>query len=1150
MMKTNTAKRFVAYWMVLVPVLLFSGVISQVSAQQNQDDRVFTNHVQEIRSFHEIHVSLQLEQASLHQIILQLEEQMGLRFMYNKEVIENSGHLLDLDFPRATAADVLLEISSQTGLKFRQINRIITVGISDLRKPGEGMVAEMEDDQTIQVSGTVTDSETGETMPGVNVLVLGSEEVTGSTIGTQTNIDGEYILNVPEELNTLRFSYIGYQSMDVEIDGRTEIDVALESQAIMGDELVVVGYGVQRAEEVTGSVGRVRSQSIENQPVSDLTEALQGMTGNLTIQRDSGEPGAGVNINVRGISTMNNNNPLIVIDGVVGGNLSDVAPQDIEDISVLKDAGSAAIYGSRAASGVILVTTRGGQRNTEPRVTFSNRTGINSPDIRYEPVPGYQNAILRNQMLVNSGNTPVFTPEQIRTMRNEGDIEWFMDTIFQDAVQQDYNLAVAGGSDNTTYRVSARYIDHENNFVGDYGMKRYNFRVNLDTEYSGFDVQTRMSFQRSDITNHTSSTGFLIADAKRTPPYYNYQMKSENGRYLLNDVLSQFNPLGQLEAGGTNESTNDVFSGGLQIAYDITDNLRARGNFAAVLNSNEGLTQVKPVRYYANPNDENYASSSGTDRNTNTHNYSAIRVTPSLILDYVQTFSDVHNVNGLLGVSSESFRGQSSGLHLIYTDPDLNIPVSETEIQNSSYTSLQTRNEERLHSVFGRMNYSYDQRYLFEFNFRYDGSSKFASGNRWGFFPSFSVAWNISDEDFMQSYYNNVGDLKLRASYGSLGNQSIPNYQYQTSYFTYSNAYAFNNNTVGGTGFEFANEDLKWETTTTLNVGVDASFFDNRVRLNLDAYEQTTTDILVTPTVPGTYGGSVPDYNAGEMRNRGWEASLNFNAGTADFYHNIQVSLSDTWNEVTRLIGDEQISGADQMQMIIREGVPFNSYYGYEIDGFFQNLDEIDEGPMPIGTSVQPGDVRYVDQNGDGIIDENDRVILGNAFPRYTFGLEYTLNWKNFDLGVFFQGVGRRTMFLRGENVEPFHANYSYTMFTHQTDFWTPTNPDARWPRLTSPGSASNSNNYQMSSDLYAFDASYIRLKNLKVGYRLPTGYTLGLNDVYVYLNAKNLFTLSDMDFLNPEVTEFNNNMSNAGANSGRNYPDMKYFGFGIDITF
>ncbi len=425
---------------------------------------------------------------------------------------------------------------------------MISIGTAHFRQAEAEDDQSQQDDQATVVTGTVTDGRTGETMPGVNVIVVGSEEVAGNTIGTQTNVEGEYSVRVPESLNTLRFSFIGYQTVDVEIDGRTEIDVTMEAVAIMGEELVVVGYGVQRAEEVTGSVGRIRSQSIETQPVSNLADALQGMTGSLTLQRDSGEPGAGSRINIRGISTMNNNSPLIVIDGVVGGDLSHIAPQDIEDISVLKDAGSAAIYGSRAASGVILITTRGGQRNTEPQVSFSNRTGVNVPDIRYEPVSGYQNAILRNQMLVNSGNTPIYTPEQIRRFHDEGDSEWFMHTIFQPAIQQDYNLAVAGGSDHTTYRVSARYVDHENDLVGDYGMKRYNFRVNLDTRYAGFDVQTRMAFQRSDITNHTSSTGTLVADAKRTPPYFHYTMKADNGRYLLNDVLSEFNPLGMLEA--------------------------------------------------------------------------------------------------------------------------------------------------------------------------------------------------------------------------------------------------------------------------------------------------------------------------------------------------------------------------------------------------------------------------------------------------------------------------------------------------------------------------------------------------------------------------------------------------------------------------
>jgi len=994
------------------------------------------------------------------------------------------------------------------------------------------------------VSGVVSDAESNTILAGVNILVK------GTTIGTSTNSNGEFSLKPPSLNDTLMVSYIGYETKEVPIRGRTNIEITLMPTTISGEEVVVVGYGTQRKEDVTGSIGQVRTNDLESQPVTDVTEALQGSAANLTIQQPNGAPGAGVNINIRGISTMNNNDPLIVIDGVVGGSLSNLNPSNIENISVLKDAGSAAIYGSRAANGVVLVTTKSGQRNTEPTVTFSNRTGINNPIIPYEPVAGYKNAILRNQALVNSGSSPIYSPQEIRTLREEGDIKWFMNSIFQDAVQQEYNLAVSGGTDKTTYRVSTRYFDQENNFVGDYGLKRYNFRVNLNTEFEGFDVESKFSFQRSDNTTHTGITQFLIADAKRTPPYYNYQLQADNGKYLINDVLSQFSPLGVLEEGGTNRSVNDVISGVLQVGYEFSDRLEARANFSATINSNESLLKVKEVPFYSSGSAGEPANFYGSERNTNNDNYRAITINPRFVLDYTDSFGERHEVDGLVGIENESFTGQSNGIHLIYTDPDLNIPISETEIQSSSYTTPETQTENSLHSVFGRAKYSYDQKYFFEFNFRYDGSSKFAEPNRWGFFPSASVAWNISDESFMETYQNNVGDIKLRASYGTLGNQSVSNYQYQTSYFTYQNAYAFNNSPVAGTGFQFANEDLKWEESSTLNIGVDASFFNDRLDVSLDAYEKLTKDILVTPTVPGTYGGSVPDYNAGEMRNRGWEASINYNAGGDEFTQTIGFNLSDTWNEVVSFVGDEQISTTGEMQRIIREGVAFNSYYGYKVDGFFQNMQEVQEGPTPIGTSVKPGDVRYKDKNGDGVIDDDDRYVLGNAFPRLTFGLQYGLNWKNFDLNLMLQGVGKRTMFLRGENVEPFHANYSYTMYKHQTDFWTPTNPDARWPRLSAPGSASNANNYRMSSDLYAFDASYISLKNVKIGYTIPQEYSLGAKNIYIYLNGKNLYTLSKMDFLNPEATEFNSNMTANGGNSGRQYPEIRYYGFGINLSF
>lgn len=1009
--------------------------------------------------------------------------------------------------------------------------------------------AEAQQQNDEAVSGVVQDGQLDEVLPGANIVVK------GTNIGTSTNASGQYSLVPPSLSDTLVASFVGYEEKEIPINGRTTIDIVLEPSTVAAEELVVVGYGTQRAETVTGAVSQVQGSTLEEQPVSDVTEALQGAAANLTIQNPSGEPGSGYNINIRGISTFTNNDPLVVVDGIAGGSLSNLNPSNIESISVLKDAGSAAIYGSRAANGVILVTTKSGVKNEEPTVTFSSQLGMNAPNIRYEQVSGYQNAILRNQALVNAESSPLYTPEEIRTFREEGDVEPFMDAIFEDALQQDYNFSISGGSDNTSYRASGRYFDQQNNLVGDYGLKRYNFRINVNTDYERFSVDSRLSVQRDNVTNHAASTGFLVADARRTPAYYNYALQDSSGRYLINDVLTEFNPLGELQRGGANEATNDAYTGVLNVGYDIMESLQARVNLSGIINSNESLFIRKQVPYYATSTATEPANISGTERNTNNDNYDSILLNPSFVLDYDDTFGgDTHGVSGLVGVSNESFTAESNGYHLLYTDPDLNIPTSETETNESSYTSLETKTQTSLYSLFGRAKYSYDERYFAEFNFRYDGSSKFAEENRWGFFPSLSLAWNLSEEGFLDAYRDDVGDLKLRASYGTLGNQSVGNFQYQTSYFTFQNAYAFGSDPVAGAGFTFGNQELQWETTTTFNMGLDASFFEERLRGSVDVYQKNTNDILLTPTVPGTYGGGVTAYNAGSMRNRGWEVSLNYSTIGDGISHSVNFNVSDSWNEVTDFLGREQISTSGEMQRIIREGLPLNSYYGYKTDGFFQNPQEVEEGPTPIGVQVQPGDVRYEDKDGDGDIDDDDRYVLGNAFPRLTFGLQYGLSWGNdtwgdFNVSALIQGVGKRTMVLRGETIEPFHANYSYVMYEHQLDFWTPTNPDARWPRLSAPGSASNSNNYQTASDLYAFDASYATLKNVRVGYTLPEHLSFGAQRINIYLNARNLYTLSNMDIINPESTEFSNDMATGGANSGRSYPDIRYYGFGIQLT-
>jgi hypothetical protein len=407
----------------------------------------------------------------------------------------------------------------------------------------------------------------------------------------------------------------------------------------------------------------------------------------------------------------------------------------------------------------------------------------------------------------------------------------------------------------------------------------------------------------------------------------------------------------------------------------------------------------------------------------------------------------------------------------------------------------------------------------------------------------------------MGAYKDRIGDLKVRGSYGVLGNQNVDDYSYFTTYTVYTNTYGFNNEAVSGTGFEFGNSELRWEESANFNIGIDGTFLRNKLSVSLDYFNKVTSNILLTPAVPTVFGGAVARENAGEMRNRGWEATINYHAKTGAFRHNLRLNVADSQNEVTDFGGNEQINSSDQMLKIIREGEALGSYFGYKTDGYFQNYEQIEASALPVGATVQPGDVRYVDKNADGVIDDKDRQLLGNAFPRHTFGLTYDLQWKGFDLGILVQGVGKRDMFLRGELVEPFHSNYSYVAYTHQLDYWTPTNTDARWPRLSSPGSASNTNNYQKSSDIYIFNAAYVRLKNVQLGYTVPKQITsrFGIEKLRLNVNAQNLFTLSNVSFIDPESTEFGGNMGGTGgtgANSGRNYPTLKYYGFGLDLEF
>lgn len=1093
-------------------------------------------------------ISITARNVSIEQVFKEIKKQTDYDFFYDLEMLQKTKPVT-ISVKNSPIEDVLKQCFEGQSLTYDIDQKTITV---KKKIDDSAVTISRSANLAVVIRGKVVD-ETGIPLPNVSVRVK------GTTTGVSTDGDGNFKINTPDGNATLVFTFIGYTTKEVALNGQNTLAVQLMPDQTSLEEVVVVAYGTQRKSSVVGAVDQVRAKQIEDRPVGNLTQALQGSSPSLVIQQRSMNPNDNsMNINLRGISTFGNNSPLLVIDGVISNdisNMNNLNPNDVESVSILKDAGSSAIYGSRSANGVILITTKQGKIGMKPVVKFGAILGSQNPEILIKPLKGYQNALLRNDSYLNVGGAPIYSSQEIDQLAT-GDSEYFLKGILKDGMQQNYNVSVQGGSTNTTYMISAGYYDQESNFKGpDYGLKRYNFRSNLTTDIGKLKLTTILWYDRSEGKAYQGDTGFLIADASRLPVYNNYILKGADGRYYNNDVLTGGNPLASLEHGGYTNTNNDHFQGSLNGEFQIIDGLKAKGLVGFDLRPETRLIRRFYWPIYGLSASENDAPINiGDSKNYSIEDYSgkATLLNTQVMLDYNKTFGKLHNVTFLAGVSNESFRQRRQEIKMKFVDPVLGIPIEGTIIDPTSYNTVGGTTERSIYSYFGRTGYSFADKYYIEGSFRYDGSSKFAKDNRWGFFPSVSLGWRITEEGFFDFWKNKIGDLKIRGSYGTLGNQNIDDYQTFTTYDIYPNQYGFNNEAVPGTGYTFGNPELKWETTSSFNIGADATFLRGSLTTTFDYFHKTTKDILLTPQTPLTLGGAVPKANLGEMANQGWEFSVNYNLSHNGFRHSFGLNVGDSWNKVTKFEGFEQIVKSDEIERIIRVGLPLYSYYGYKTDGLFQNEEDIKNSALPIGILPQPGDVKYKDRNGDGIIDDNDRYVLGHAFPRLTFGFTYDVQWKGFDLSMLLQGVGKRDMALRGETIEPFHSGYSTVMFEHQLDYWTPANPDAKWPRLTPQSNSSTVNNYGKGSDFNIFNAAYLRLKNIQIGYTLPKNLTakIGMSRLRVFVNGQNLLTFSKNSFIDPESTEFGGSMNASGANSARNYPLLKYIGGGFNVEF
>lgn len=990
--------------------------------------------------------------------------------------------------------------------------------------------------QGLTITGKVTD-EKGELILGASVLLK------GTSVGTITDADGKYVLQANDPNGTLVFSYIGYQTEEVPINGRTVIDLSMTAVVTELGEVVVVGYGTQKRVNLTGSVASVTGKEIASQPVMQTSAALIGKMPGVTVMQNSGQPGSdAASIRIRGIGTLSNSDPLVLIDGVPG-NLNGIDPREIADISVLKDAASASIYGSRAANGVILITTKRGESG-RLRMNYNGYAGWQQPTNLPEYLGGYEYMTLYNLARQNIGQSAAFTQAYIDAWVANHDTDpdqypntdWVNELFTESGFQQHHSIQVSGGSEMAKVMASLSFMDQNGN-IPNFNYKRYNARVNTDLKVSdkvSFNVDLNL---RRGVRNQPSAgLTYAVREAFRDPPVY--AARFSDGRW--GPGWAGQNAVATVRDGGLNEEQFNYVRAIVRASYKPIKGMEFAVMYSPQYDDNFGSNFRKQYEYY-NYGDvtpsryPNLSSLVQSNSRTLNNNVNAIG-------SYEKTINN-HFIRGLVGYEliTNNYRwfNASRDNYPLQAYQQLNAG-SRDNMQNEGSAS-----EWGLQSYFARINYDFKGKYLLEANIRRDGSSRFAEGRKYGTFPSFSAGWRVSEESFF-SGISFISDLKLRASWGQLGNQNIGDYPFAST-IALGQDFLFGGNVKSGAAqLALANKEISWEKTETTNFGLDLGLLENRLTISAEYYVRNTSDILLQLPIPMTIGLNAPYQNAGKVQNKGWDLSIGWSDEINEFTYGVNFNISDVTNRVMDLAGTgPHISGSS----IIQEGYPINSIYGYKSNGFFQNTDEIANSPAQFG-ALAPGDIRYVNQltvdtNEDGIpdamdnvINANDRVIIGNPFPRYMYGANLTAGFKGFDLSLMLQGVGERDVLATGDAIWAFQ-NAGKIQKWH-LDYWTPENPNASYPRLVA---TTSHNNFEIS-DFWVFNASYLRLRNVTLGYTFPSSMMekISVNRLRLYFSGQNLFTIDDMPpGWDPEIP--NNTV-------GALYPITKVFTFGLDLTF
>lgn len=1082
----------------------------------------------------------------LTEFFREIEQQTGYLFFYNKALVEKLPPI-SVSLKNATLEHALNICLKDQQLIYKIVNNTIVILQKTPETPVVGTKqAEIRDaiPPPREIKGRVADKD-NTPIQGVSVMVAGTNS--GSTTGK----DGRYILTVPDNDNTvLEFSSIGFLTKKVLVNKQTEINVILEEAVAGLNDVVVVGYGQQKRVNVTGAISTVDMKSRENAPLTNASQALQGVQG-VYVNQAGGQPGRDVaTIRIRGQGTLNNNNALVLVNGIEYP-LSDINPNDIESISVLKDAASASIYGSRAANGVILVTTKAGTKgkfNVRYNAYYGAQKVNYLPDVVKDPVQFME---LRNMAMINGGRLIVDYPQSLIDEYKAGmktnpyiypNNDWF-DIMFSPGAMQEHNLQFSGGTDNVTYALSLGYLDQDGVMLGS-SSNRYSLGFNTTAQVSkrlkiGSNINVNYRVINEPVAGVQNLMGSILKAQAFHPTYL------ENGRYANTFIRTTGHNIFRhpivLATEGENQTTAQRYLLNLFAEYDLPFSIKYKVNIGINKADNLNTIFVPDIYIYQNktgdatrvPFNGDAVAVSQTNRGTRKTNGGELNTTIFNTLNWAGTFNQDHNISVLLGTSSESFKtnnfwAQNEG----YLGNDL----FELNAGSNNPAVSSTSSSSRLTSYFGRLGYNFREKYLFEANFRYDGSSRFAEDKRWGLFPSFSAGWRMNREKWLENI-TWLSDLKLRASWGQLGNERIGLFRY-LNLINLGQDYSFGNNITAGAAITSYNDpNITWETTTISNLGIDAGIFNNRMNLVVDIFKKRTTDILRAVNLPSQVGNLAgPIRNIGTVDNTGIELGLSYQNNINRFNYQVSGSVTKIRNKVVNLNQQTIFDG----NTVIKEGYPINSFNLIHAIGIFQTQEEINKSPFQT-KDTKPGYLKYQDTNNDGFITEDDRVISGGVIPVYTYQFNIRLGYKGFEATAFLQGVKDINTYASLIAAQPFWFGTAVTK-EWITDAWTPDNRNARLPILTTFESSVNEN--FRTSDFWLKDASYLRMKNLQLSYTLPKTFTgkYGISNLKFYLNGQNLFTFSKMKDFDPE--------KNINGVNFYEYPTVKIYTAGINVTF